>query len=271
MSDTPNNKIPYDPIDDNLIMAYADGVLAPDQRPAVRDALARDPALMQRFESFLFSRGPVARAFDAVLAAPIPERLLEVVREPARMRLQPTGSTAGWSIFARLADLFRMPAFSPAVAIPAVLIGVAAGWLASTALRSDFEPLEQRGFVASASLQKALEQTPGGSSVSIVEGLTFKPTLTFASVQQTYCRQYELNQDAAFRSDGLACRTRDGAWRVIALTEPERPPLPTTPDKTEPAGNVDILEETRAKIKRGDVLGREDVEHLIKEGWPTRP
>ena len=43
MSDTPDDKTPAQPIDDDLIMPYADGVLAPDQRPAVRDALATGP------------------------------------------------------------------------------------------------------------------------------------------------------------------------------------------------------------------------------------
>ncbi len=134
MSDTPDEKTPAQPIGDDLIMPYADGVLAPDQRPAVRDALARDPELMQRFESFLFTRGPLARAFDAVLAAPIPERLLEAVRGPAPQRTRPTASLLGSARLARLADMFRVPDFSPAVAIPAVLVGVAAGWLAHYAI-----------------------------------------------------------------------------------------------------------------------------------------
>ena len=60
MSDTPDDKTPAQPIGDDVIMVYADGVRAPDLRPAVRDALARDPALMQRFEGFLFTRGPLA-------------------------------------------------------------------------------------------------------------------------------------------------------------------------------------------------------------------
>jgi hypothetical protein len=266
MSNTVDKTIPDEPIGDDVIMAYADGALAPDQRPAVRDAVARQPALMQRFESFLFTRGPLARPFDAILAAPIPERLLRALREPAPARTRPTTS-----LLARLADGLRMPSFSPAVAIPAVLIGAAAGWLVHDALRSDFEPLENRGFVASAPLQKALEQTPGGTSASIVEGLNFKPTLTFASVQQTWCRQYELSHGAALWSGGLACRTTDGAWRVIALTEPEPRIATPGPDRIEPAGKEDVLEGIRAQIKDGNVLGRIDEERLIKERWQTKP
>ena len=271
MSDTPEKKAPALPIGNDDVMRYADGVLPPALRPAVRDAMAEDPALMQSFESYLFTRGPVARAFDAALAAPVSERLLRVVRETAPQKpRRPEASRLGWVSLARLADLLRVPAFSPALAIPAVLVAAAGGWLAHYALGSDFVPLEDRGFAASASLQRALEQTPGGTSASIVEGLTFKPTLTFASVQQTWCRQYELKYGAALRDGGLACRTRDGAWRVLALTGPEPAAPQASPGGFAPAGNVDILDETRDMIKKGDVLGGDEVERLIKEGWPTK-
>jgi hypothetical protein len=259
-----------EPIEDKVIMAYADGALAPDQRPAVADALARDPALMLKFASFLFTRGPVARAFDALLAAPIPERILEVVRETPTPRTRPTASPLV-SGLARLAEIFRVPHFSPAVAIPAVLFGAAAGWLAHYALPSNYVPLENRGFIAWASLQQALEQTPPGSSASLVEGLTFKPTLTFPSTQQTWCRQYELGYSAALSSGGLACRRRDGVWRVITQTQPERPVAAPSPNAIQPADKRDNLDEARAQIKGGDVLGRDQEERLIKERWPTKP
>jgi surface antigen len=272
MSDTPDEKMPDEPMDRDLIMPYADGVLPPEQRAAVRDALASDPELMQEFESFLFTRGPMPRAFDEVLAAPVPERLLAAVRAPAPAPApaRSAGSRDGGpSLLERIGDLFRMPAFSPAVAIPAVLVAAAAGWLAGTALHPDSVPPERRAHVASA-LQKALEQTPSGSTANIADGLTLKPTLTFASVQ-TWCRQYELDQGSALRSQGLACRMPDGNWRVLAVTEPEPRPAPPRPGTFEAAGNVDTLEDLRGALKRGDVLKREEVEGLIKDGWSSKP
>jgi surface antigen len=268
MSDTPNNNAAGG---DEVIMAYADGVLPPDQRATISESLARDPELMRRFESFLFTRGPLARAFDKVIAGPIPERLLEVVRESGPPRPRPARSTRASSGLSRLADLLRMPAFAPAVAIPTVLVGVAAGWLAHFALGSDVVLLEDRSFIASASLRQALEQTPSDASANIVEGVSFKPTLTFASVQESWCRQYEFTFGAALRSDGLACRTSDGAWRVITLTEPERSVPPGTAGEIRPAERNDILEEMRGQLKRGDVLRREEVDGLIKEHWRTKP
>ena len=271
MSDTPDKRMTGEPIGDDVIMAYADGALAAGERQAVREALAQHPGMMETFEGFLFTRGPLARTFDAILAAPIPESLLRIVREDVpRTRRMP--SLLGLMGLSGLAAVFRVPIFSPAVALPAVIVAVAGGWLAHSALRSYFVAQEDHGFVASASLQQALELTPRGSSAGVVEGVAFKPTFTFASVQQTWCRQYELSYGIALRSGGLACRGTDGAWRVIALTEPE-PAMPATvPDRTVPAGKGDdILSETRAQIKSGDVLGRDAEARLIKERWPTKP
>jgi len=272
MSNTPDNTAPAQPIGSDDVMRYADGVLPANQHPAVRDALVKDPALMHSFESFLFTRGPLARPFDDVIAAPVPEKLLALVREPVSPRTSPAAAPARAGSLARLVAAFRMPAFSPAFAIPTVLVAAAAGWLAHYALQNDFVPLENRGFAAWASLQQALEQTPRGASASLVKGLTFKPTFTFASLQRTWCRQYELGYGAALRSGGLACRTRDGGWRVIALTEPEPPAASPGPGQIVPAGGVeDGLDETRAQIKAGDVLGREEEERLIQGHWQTKP
>ena len=71
------------------IMRYADGVLAPERRPVVRAALAKYPELMQLLESFLFTRGPLVEAYDEVLDAPIPARIMKLVQPRRRACLLP--------------------------------------------------------------------------------------------------------------------------------------------------------------------------------------
>ena len=68
------------------IMRYADGVLAPERRPIVRAALAKYPELMQLLESFLFTRGPLVDAYDEVLDAPIPARILNLLQPRPSVR-----------------------------------------------------------------------------------------------------------------------------------------------------------------------------------------
>jgi hypothetical protein len=211
----------------------------------------------------------MARVYDEVLS--VPESLLEAVRgaAPAPARSM-SSSVSRPALFERIGDFFRLPVFSPALAIPAIAVAAAGGWFASTALH--YVPMEQRGYAASAPLQKALEATPSGSTAAVIEGLSLKPTLTFAGLEKTWCRQVELTQGRpSLRSEGLACRMADGSWRVIAFTEPEPPPAPPKPGAFEPAGNVDPLQNIQSEIRRGDVLDGDAVESLIKDGWKTKP
>jgi surface antigen len=275
MSDTPDDNTPAQPISDGLIMQHADGVLPPDLRPAVMDALARDPALMQRFESFLFTRGPLARAFDPVLAAPIPEALLEIVRGPAPSRSRPTASLFGSPRLARLAEMFRLPEFSPAVAIPAVLVGVAAGWLAHLAL-GVVAPTDGRVVADAASIQHALEVTATGGSTKIAHDLSLMPRFTFATDQKVWCRQYALMYGDGLQAGGVACRKPDGVWQVLMSTPPapsvrtpDAHPAGKEPGGSAPPSNESVLDGVRALVKEGDVLGREAEADLIKGGWRT--
>jgi anti-sigma factor RsiW len=69
-----------DEISDEMLMAFADGELQPDDLRAVRHALTNDPSLRERLECFLRTKCRLARPFDDVLRAAIPEKLLSIIR-----------------------------------------------------------------------------------------------------------------------------------------------------------------------------------------------
>jgi hypothetical protein len=264
MSDIPRHDLPKQPFDDEVIMVYADGGLPPDERQAVRDALLEDPEGMRRLESFLYTRGRIAQPFDAVLAAPLPDKLLRMLDQPTKPR-QRSEAPLGSGFLERLAAAFSVPTFSLAAAIPSVLVAAAAGWMVHYATPV---PLESRGFPASASLQQALESTARGSSAGIVEGVSFKPTFTFATGQKSWCRQYELAYGTSLQSGAIACRSADGVWNVVAQTDPAPPGAAVGSDKTTPAGKAnEALDAIRARIKVGDVLARNEELTLMKEQW----
>ena len=76
MSDTPE----ISPANAMLVMLCADleadGMLSPDQRAALKVALARNPELQELYQSFRFTRHPLASSLDGALSAPVPERPL---------------------------------------------------------------------------------------------------------------------------------------------------------------------------------------------------
>jgi anti-sigma factor RsiW len=67
-------------ISDETLMAFADGDLQPDERRTVREALTQDASLIEKLESFILTRTRIARLFDAVLAEPLPEKMLKLIR-----------------------------------------------------------------------------------------------------------------------------------------------------------------------------------------------
>jgi anti-sigma factor RsiW len=67
------------PISDEMLMAFADGELEPDDRRLVREALTKDPLLIERLECFILTRTRIARPFRDVPAAALPEKLLRLI------------------------------------------------------------------------------------------------------------------------------------------------------------------------------------------------
>jgi hypothetical protein len=269
VSDTPETKQMNGPISDEVLMAYADGELPPAEREAVSEALAHDASLMQRFEAFVFTRGPLPRVFDAILAAPVPERLLAIVREPAPVeRRAPPRPGSGF--LSRVADSLRMAMLSPAGAAAALLIGAAAGWTLQDATRDDLVKLDERGLVATDRLHQALETTPMGGSTGLGRSLTFKATFTFKSVDSTWCRQFDVAGGKGLESGGIAC-LEDGKWRLIGQG-PATPAEQTPGGRTVPADRPDnLLDTMRAQIKEADVLGVPEEKSLIDKGWGSKP
>jgi hypothetical protein len=251
-------------ISDEILMAYADGELSPAERAAIAAALERDPYLRERLASFSFTRGPMARVYDEALLAPLPARLLAIAgvgRPAAQRRPEPAGE--GW--LSRIASALTLPMLSPAAAIPAVVMAAAAGWLLQGALRSDGVSLDSGGAIAAAALQSALDTTPTGQVARVGSGLSIRPELSFASLQNGWCRQYELILSEEMRAGGLACRDQ-GAWRVIVQTPATRA---EAPGMIVPAGHDDPLEAVRESLKAGDVLSPEQEQPLIRDRWPA--
>jgi anti-sigma factor RsiW len=100
-------------LSDADLNAYADGQLAPARAAAVEAALALDAALAARVAEIRAQNAALRDALDPVLAEPIPQRLLDAARAPAR---------SGRGTVLRRRGL-------PALAAAATLVlGVAIGW-----------------------------------------------------------------------------------------------------------------------------------------------
>jgi len=210
-------------VTDVELMAYVDGELSPDRVRLVEVAIAADPGVRARLQRFVVTRAPVARAFDTIMTAPLPEDLLEKVRN---------GSVAGSREFERAEvvpferrrDHARTPAaqwlLRLAASVALLAIGGAVGYSVGT--QRTFSVTSDTGVPASAAtttigqlLQTTLEKQPSGTlEPTAPTGTNIRVKSSFKSHTQQYCREYVLSLGDRERFGGVACRTPDHGWLI---------------------------------------------------------
>lgn len=272
------------PITDEEIMAYADGLLPPARRPAVRAALAADPVLMEKLESYLFTRGPFARAYDAVLSAPIPDRLLDALEKPAPAPVRP-----------RLRDILnpRKRGQVPTgfhfanLALGSACAMLLGAWLGGYAARNgivSFDPYEftnltEQGLVAMPGLRQALEQTAKGQTVQLSRRLAVGMVATGRNKNGEWCREFDLVIGGDTRGRGLACRMSGAGWRIEAAHvspktyRPAGKGAPEQADKhSKPAPPPDeIVEAAKRRVGFATPISDVDEKGLLGRGWQDKP
>jgi len=257
-------------ISDAELMAYADGVLPRHLRPLVRQALLREPELLQKLESYIITNRGLAAPFAQL--PPLPDRVRQMLAggdaAPRRGGL--------WSLLpggigeAKSAVRAALPAWSlAAVALVAGAAVLACGfwfWGLPGVPRSGNG--DNAGLVNAAQLQRALERTESNVAASLA---VLKPTGTFLSTENEWCRQYQLVGDEGTRVVGVACRGTGGAWQVKTSALARSPERGTGyaaagADASE-AQELAGIETTLLKLMKDIVLLPADERKLIAGGW----
>lgn len=181
---------------DERLLRYVDGELDPAEVADIEAGMAADPALRMAVERHLALRAAAARAFDAVLAEPVPARLLAALEPPSNIvdiaaarprRSLATGFVQRWGALAAT-----------------LVIGVVAGQALAP---GQLPPLS-----ADAELARALD----GSAVT---GLA--TAISYRDQRGDFCRVFRdrRKQPAA----GVACREADGWTLRVVASDPGDP------------------------------------------------
>jgi hypothetical protein len=278
-------------VPDDLLMAFVDGELSPEERNWLEGVLAVDADLRRRLEPFAITRAALPVIFDAPLHAPIPDRLIDTIRmagraESAAPRVSPVGQTAsrrpavparaGW-----LETLFPMGFGAPALGYAAVLmIGLSGGWFVKAALDSAGSSAQSlvasdgAGLFASGYLQKALDRQPSGKELPVPgQSSNVRAVRTFRGTDGVFCRQYQVRDAAGRALDGFACREEGGKWRLTFNSKSDgQGGAMAGGVATEASHGSDdaiVSPEIRAEIARidGEVATNEEEAFLIANGW----
>jgi len=202
-------------INEDTLLAYADGELDAATRAQVEAAIAADPALARRVQQHQALRGMLSAAYDPVLDEPIPSRLLAAAQAPAQGAA--VVDLASERAARKPATLRRSWSWTEWGAMAACLmVGLFAG--RGLLLSPPGEDIVNRGgqWVAGGSLAQSLS-----SQLASVEpaDAPVKIGLSFLSRGNEYCRTFLLRSD---NTAGLACRQGDG-WRLRVLAQDGAP------------------------------------------------
>jgi len=249
-------------LDDETLMAYADGELEPTQRAEIAAAIETDPALAARVEKHRALRAEVAGAFATVLSQPVPESLRavaagnaaagagaaadrtrgNVVQFPTRgMRAPPTP----W----RAREWFAMAA--------SLVLGVLISWRAFSPVNSETITASNGALVARGTLASALE---GQLASNQANDAAVKIGLTFKARDGSYCRSFTLREGGVA---GLACRS-GGEWHIPVTASADA----AGGDIRQAAGAIPpaVMQAIEARIA-GDALAAPDETKARDAGW----
>ena len=184
-------------VNDERLMAFADGELSGPERAGIEAALAEDASLRERLAAHQRLRMQVSAAFDGVLDEPPPAHLLVTAQTPRTADVVTLAGrrAAPWSV--------REWGAMAASLVVGLFVGVGV-----INRQTPLIGAGENGLVARGALAQALEtQLASDQAGAIRIGLSFRST------DGSYCRTFDLTESG---TAGLACR-QDGAWN-LAMT-----------------------------------------------------
>ena len=191
-------------IDDDKLMAFADGELPAAERAEVEQALAARPGLRARLEEQRRLRQALRAHYGPVASEEVPERLLAMLGASGSATGEGDNVASLATARARRRSWSRPVVSSAVAAAAAFVIGILAG---PALLSHEQGPIGVQGetLVAQGDLRQALETQLASAQPA---GATHRIGVTFENGQGDYCRTFE-GADVS----GLACR-KGGTWAV---------------------------------------------------------
>lgn len=237
-------------IEDELLIAYADGECGEADRAHVERALANDPALRERLERHRRLAARLNAHYGPVAEAPVPDRLADLLRKQeadvidfaaAREAKEQRRRLRGWGQWGAIAA--------------SLAVGVLAGQLALPS-RGGVVESRQGVLIARGELAKALDvqlasAQPDAAKVRI--GVSFRDRAG------QYCRSFQAGVLA-----GIGCRSADG-W-TLPVTHAADEAAANGGYRQAGSGDALVMQAATAMMQ-GEALDPETERKVRDKGW----
>jgi hypothetical protein len=229
-------------IDDEMLMAYADGELQPEEAAAVERALAGDPGLRSALEAQRRLKVKLGEAYAPVMEEALPSRLTSM--------LEPQGEVVDFAAAReKKARRFAWPQLTAMAA--SLAVGVVAGQLV---LGPGGGPvtMEEGRMLARGELAEMLQtrlasaQTPGSDT---------RIGISFEDGRGRLCRTFE-----SPALGGIACREQSG-WEVVMTAAGA-----SGATQYRQAGSAMVMEQAQAMMADAP-LDAEAERQALQRGW----
>lgn len=193
-------------IDDERLMAFADGELSPDEAAEMEQAMARSEEIAARVSALAESRALARRALGE--APPVPDALAARIRAMAEAAAAPqTAQVIDLASRRRLVPFWQLPV----AASIALAVGVFGGLFGKPGGgASDGLAIAA---IDEAALVEALATVRSGERAEIAGGKVFAAVATFRDGEGQLCREFEHGSSGSDRVVAVACRS-DATWKV---------------------------------------------------------
>lgn len=231
-------------VTDEMLMAYVDGELSPEDAALVDAAVTRDPVLAARMSRHRQLAGGLRGAFGEIAEEPVPARLTALLGGGAVVSLDAAR------------DRRKTPHRSQWGMIAA---GIAAGVIVGLTVPRGPTPMVGTDMRARGQLASALDSQLASAPV---KGALVKVGLSFRTQERRYCRTFTVTRGEG--PAGLACR--DGDRWVVRLAAPA---AATQGSDYRTAGSdtpPEILEAAQA-IMVGEPLDQAGEARARTQGW----
>ncbi|MCF3642100.1 anti-sigma factor [Rhizobium sp. TRM95111] len=250
-------------LDDEMLMAFADGELDDDAMAKVEEAMAADPAIAERVALFMESRTVAADHLKPLADEPVPDALLAAVRDMAARaaREAPARSAPSADNVLTFPKRQAQRAFSGTSAYRwgmglaaslAILLAGAGGYLLGGLAGEAGTPTEL-AVLGDPVLRTALDTLPSGSEVTLSgDAGAARLVSSFRDKAGALCREFELKRATGGNTVSIACRTGE-AWRTHLVVS-----LPGGEGGYAPASSVAAVDAWIEATEAGSPLAAEE-------------